>query len=76
MLIKGESGPVQISPGFGELETTFESRGMDFRRSDEYASANYYSNILRAAGGNIKAEMTASIRTRILTDVSISGRSS
>jgi hypothetical protein len=56
----GESGPVQVAAGLGEVVTDFEKRGLDFERADEYASQNYYSNILRSAHGNIEAEMAAS----------------
>ncbi len=56
----GESGPVQVAVGLGAVVTDFEKRGLDFARADEYASQNYYSNILRSRHGNIEAEMAAS----------------
>jgi hypothetical protein len=40
--------------------TEFEARGLSFRKEDEYASANYYSNVLDAGGhGKIQAELAA-----------------
>ena len=56
----GESGPSQISPGLGHVETDFAKRGLPFNKEDEYASANYYRNVLNAKAGFIEAEMTAS----------------
>lgn len=56
----GESGPVQVAAGLGEVVTDFERRGMEFKRRDEYASQNYYSNVLSGPGGIVEAEMTAS----------------
>ncbi|RSH89012.1 hypothetical protein EHS25_002674 [Saitozyma podzolica] len=59
----GESGPAQLSAGLGEVETEFEARGLSFRKEDEYASANYYSNVLDAGEhGKIQAELAASSR--------------
>jgi hypothetical protein len=41
--------------------TDFAARALQFNKKDEYASANYYSNVLDAgANGNIYAEMSAS----------------
>ena len=57
----GESGPAQISAGLGTVKTNFEDRGLPFDKADEYASANYYRNVLDAGSeGKIEAEMTAS----------------
>lgn len=56
----GESGPAQIFAGLGNVVTDFEKRGLDFDRADEYASANYYRNVLQAPHGNIEVEMSAS----------------
>jgi hypothetical protein len=40
--------------------TEFEARGLSFRKEDEYASANYYLNVLDAGGhGKIQAELAA-----------------
>ncbi|WWD16987.1 hypothetical protein CI109_101423 [Kwoniella shandongensis] len=59
----GESGPAQISGGLGQVVTDFEARGLPFSREDEYASANYYRNLLDAGKeGKIEVEMTASSR--------------
>jgi hypothetical protein len=42
------------------VETEFEARGLSFRKEDEYASANYYSNVLDAGEhGKIQAELAA-----------------
>ena len=61
MNIIGESGPSQISAGLGTVVTDFETRGLPFKRENEYASSNYYSNVLDAGKeGDIVAEMTAS----------------
>lgn len=49
------------SASLGTVVTGFDERGLPFRKEDEYASANYYSNILDAGkNGKIHAEMTAS----------------
>ncbi|GMK53915.1 hypothetical protein CspeluHIS016_0105010 [Cutaneotrichosporon spelunceum] len=58
----GESAPVQLAPGLGDVVTDFHGRGLAFRRADEYASQNYYSNILRGRHGRIEAEMAATSR--------------
>ncbi|KAK4690007.1 hypothetical protein P7C73_g123, partial [Tremellales sp. Uapishka_1] len=58
----GESGPAQISAGLGRLKTSFEDRGLHFRRENEYASQNYYSNLLEGVEGQIGVEMSASSR--------------
>ncbi|KAK8864700.1 hypothetical protein IAR55_001952 [Kwoniella newhampshirensis] len=59
----GESGPAQISAGLGNVVTDFEARGLPFKKEDEYASANYYSNALDAGEhGSIQVEMTAASR--------------
>ncbi|ORY26128.1 glycosyl hydrolase family 92-domain-containing protein [Naematelia encephala] len=58
----GESGPSQISAGLGAVVTDFDKRGLPFQRSTEYASANYYTNVLDAGVGDIFAEMTATSR--------------
>jgi hypothetical protein len=57
----GESGPVQIAAGLGRVVTDFQARALPFNKEDEYASANYYSNILDVGTeSHIKAEMSAS----------------
>lgn len=58
----GESGPVEISPGLGTaIVTDFDKRGLPFKGEDEYASANYYRNLLDAGdNGEIEVEMSAS----------------
>lgn len=56
----GESGPVQVAVGLGDVVIDFHKRGLRFKRSDEYASQNYYSNVLRGAHGAIEAELAAS----------------
>ncbi|KIR34315.1 alpha-1,2-mannosidase [Cryptococcus deuterogattii MMRL2647] len=60
----GESGPVEISPGLGTIIVTdFDKRGLPFKREDEYASANYYRNLLDARdNGEIQVEMSATSR--------------
>ncbi|KAE8539215.1 hypothetical protein D1P53_004311 [Cryptococcus gattii VGV] len=60
----GESGPVEISPGLGTtIVTDFDKRGLPFKREDEYASANYYRNLLDAGdNGEIQVEMSATSR--------------
>ncbi|ADV23805.1 alpha-1,2-mannosidase [Cryptococcus gattii E566] len=60
----GESGPVEISPGLGTtIITDFDKRGLPFKREDEYASANYYRNLLDAGdNGEIQVEMSATSR--------------
>ena len=66
----GESGPAQISIGLGGIETDFEKRALPFDKRNEYASANYYSNLLHAPGGDIFTELAASkscIFNRVLT---------
>jgi hypothetical protein len=55
----GESGPAQIAAGLGPVTTDFEQRGLPFDRDNEYASANYYSNVLYAEDGQIGVEMSA-----------------
>lgn len=57
----GESGPSQISAGLGAVVTDFDERGLLFKKEDEYASPNYYSNILDAEQeGSLFVEMSAS----------------
>lgn len=56
----GESGPAQIAAGLGRVVADFEKRGLDFDRKDEYASANYYRNVLKAKDGAVEVEMSAS----------------
>lgn len=56
----GESGPVQVAAGLGDVVTDFDKRGMRFERKDEYASQNYYSNVLRGKHGRVDAELSAS----------------
>ncbi|BEI84098.1 hypothetical protein CcaverHIS002_0407020 [Cutaneotrichosporon cavernicola] len=58
----GESGPVQLGVGLGDVVTDFHGRGLEFDRRDEYASQNYYSNVLQSKHGNIEAEMAATSR--------------
>ncbi|KLT38965.1 hypothetical protein CC85DRAFT_266218 [Cutaneotrichosporon oleaginosum] len=58
----GESGPVQVGVGLGDVVTDFQRRGLKFRRKDEYASQNYYSNVLRGKHGLIEAELAATSR--------------
>jgi DNA phosphorothioation-dependent restriction protein DptG len=60
-LTAGESGPAQLAVGLGEVITDFHARGLPFDRTDEYASINYYENVLQAADGDrIRAQLTAS----------------
>lgn len=56
----GESAPFQVAAGLGDVVTDFHQRGLEFKRKDEYASQNYYSNVLSGAGGKIEAELSAS----------------
>ncbi|OCF43056.1 hypothetical protein I317_03150 [Kwoniella heveanensis CBS 569] len=59
----GESAPSEISAGLGEPITDFHQRGLPFERKDEYASPNYYRNLLDAGDqGKIRVEMTATSR--------------
>ncbi|KAL1411539.1 hypothetical protein Q8F55_002501 [Vanrija albida] len=58
----GESGPVQIATGLGEVVTDFDARGLAFDKRDEYASPNYYSVGLKGADGSINAELSATSR--------------
>lgn len=58
----GESGPVQVHAGLGPVVTDFLRRAMPFKREDEYASANYYANVLRGYHGDVRAELSASSR--------------
>ncbi|WVQ99719.1 hypothetical protein IAU59_006861 [Kwoniella sp. CBS 9459] len=59
----GESAPSEISAGLGEPITDFQQRGLPFNREDEYASPNYYRNILDAGNqGKIQVEMSATPR--------------
>ncbi|OWZ72964.1 hypothetical protein AYX14_01548 [Cryptococcus neoformans] len=60
----GESGPIEISPGLDTtIVTDFDKRGLPFKREDEYASANYYRNLLDAGdNGEIEVEMSATSR--------------
>lgn len=57
----GESGTVIISPGTGELKTSFEDRGLEFAKENESISVSQYSVYLKdGEDGFIKSEMTAS----------------
>lgn len=56
----GESGPAQVAAGLGAVVTDFDKRGLNFKRQDEYASVNYYSNVLRGENGDIDAELAQS----------------
>ncbi|WVW84279.1 hypothetical protein I302_106309 [Kwoniella bestiolae CBS 10118] len=60
----GESGPVEIHASLGEVITDFAQRGLSFKREDEYASPNYYRNLLDAGDvkGKVEIEMSASSR--------------
>ncbi|WVQ79626.1 hypothetical protein IAT38_001726 [Cryptococcus sp. DSM 104549] len=60
----GESAPFEISPGLGTSSAGYdETRGLPFKREDEYASANYYRNVMDAGDdGSIEVEMTATSR--------------
>lgn len=56
----GESGPVQVMAGHGEVETDFDKRALPFKRENEYASVNYYSNVLALnKEDNIGVELSA-----------------
>jgi hypothetical protein len=58
----GESAPVVVVPGAGQVRDTFEKRGMIFSHDNEHVSASYYSVDLEAKeGGSIFAEQTASM---------------
>jgi len=57
----GESAPVVVVPGAGQVRDVFEDRGMRFSHDTEVVSASYYSAELDAIeGGTILAEQTAS----------------
>ena len=57
----GESATVTVVPGAGQVRTTFEGRGMEFRKETEKYSPSYYSVELEAnEGGTILAEQSAS----------------
>lgn len=40
--------------------TDFDSRGLPFDKADEYASINYYENVLQAGEDRIRTQLTAS----------------
>lgn len=63
----GESGPVQIATGLGEVVTDFDARGLSFDKRDEYASPNYYSVGLKGADGSINAELAASESAEVVS---------
>lgn len=57
----GESGQATMAPGAGEVKSVFERCGVSFKRTNEIATASYYSVILDALeGGAIHAEQFAS----------------
>ncbi|EGO27344.1 glycoside hydrolase family 92 protein [Serpula lacrymans var. lacrymans S7.9] len=59
----GESGQVILSPGAGQVQPTFEDRGMNFNHENEVASVNYYSVEMDALeGGTVFAEQSATSR--------------
>ncbi|KAH7915906.1 glycoside hydrolase family 92 protein [Hygrophoropsis aurantiaca] len=59
----GESGQVVVSPGAGQVQPTFETRGMNFSKDNEIATASYYSVEMNAKeGGTILAEQSATSR--------------
>ncbi|WWC88991.1 uncharacterized protein L201_003908 [Kwoniella dendrophila CBS 6074] len=60
----GESGPTEIHASLGEVITDFAKRGLSFDRKDEYASPNYYRNLLDAGKdkGKVEIEMSATSR--------------
>ncbi|KAH7929290.1 hypothetical protein BV22DRAFT_1125899 [Leucogyrophana mollusca] len=59
----GESGQVVVSPGAGQVQPTFEGRGMKFSKDSEIATASYYSAEMEAKdGGTIVAEQSATPR--------------
>ncbi|WVQ67420.1 uncharacterized protein L199_005616 [Kwoniella botswanensis] len=64
----GESGPVEIHASLGEVITDFEKRGLTFKREDEYASPNYYRNLLDAGNnkGELEIEMSATSRVGLI----------
>ena len=65
----GESGQVVVSPGIGDVKSTFEARGMDIVYSGENrmeaVSASYYAVLTQASeadgSGVLKTEMSASV---------------
>ncbi|ODN72681.1 hypothetical protein L202_08120 [Cryptococcus amylolentus CBS 6039] len=59
----GESAPLEVSPSLANTpKVLFDDRALPFDRSDEYASPNYYRNLLKDEGGHVEAELTASSR--------------
>ncbi|WVQ77907.1 hypothetical protein IAR50_007613 [Cryptococcus sp. DSM 104548] len=59
----GESAPLEISPSFAKAPRVhFDDRALSFERSEEYASPNYYRNLLNDEGGVLEGELTASSR--------------
>lgn len=57
----GESGPVQVMAGHGTVVTDFDKRALTFKREDEYASPNYYSNVMDLGEGDkLGLEMSSS----------------
>ncbi|WVR06761.1 hypothetical protein IAU60_003796 [Kwoniella sp. DSM 27419] len=59
----GESAPTEVSAGLGDPITDFNARGLPFNREEEYASPNYYRNLLNAGEkGSIEVEMTSTSR--------------
>ncbi|TYJ52195.1 hypothetical protein B9479_007210 [Cryptococcus floricola] len=59
----GESAPLEISPSLATTpQVLFADRALPFERSEEYASVNYYRNLLKDEGGRVEVELTASSR--------------
>ena len=56
----GESGPVIVAPGVGDVKSTFSDRGFKFSHDTEVISPSYYSVELEASAGKVHAEQTAS----------------
>jgi hypothetical protein len=57
----GESGPVWVAPGIGDVKPSFEDRGLKFSHEKEISTASYYTVELQTKEGPvIIAEQSAS----------------
>lgn len=63
----GDYGYISMMPGLGDIKTLPEERKLKFSHRQETSKPHYYAVDLKAKGGNIKTEMTASERCGILS---------
>ncbi|WRT66686.1 uncharacterized protein IL334_003646 [Kwoniella shivajii] len=61
----GESGPTEMHASLGEIITDFSERGLSFDKKDEYASTNYYSNVLDAGSNKGTIEIEINVASRV-----------